>query len=112
MGIEENLLETLLKHDVFHNEDGKVSGIAKLAIDKGYATLSPAQKRVLQPFMSHGCEGYTDPVGHHSGCGKVLEGAELDEAYEHTWEHGGLLCEDCREQSDYDDYRRDKFMKD
>ena len=36
MGIEENLLETLLKHDVFHNEDGKVSGIAKLAIDKGY----------------------------------------------------------------------------
>lgn len=47
MGIEENLLETLLKNDVFHEEDGKVSGIAKLAIDKGYANLSPAQKRVL-----------------------------------------------------------------
>lgn len=60
MGIEEQLLETLLKNDVFHNEDSKVSGIAKLAIDKGFSTLSPAQKAVLKPFMSHSCEGYTD----------------------------------------------------
>ncbi len=110
MGIEENLLETLLKHDAFHNEDSKVAGIAKLAVDRGFSTLSPAQKSVLTPFMSHACEGYTDPGEHHNDCNKVLEGAELIEAYDHIWEHDGIVCEDCREQSDYDDYRRQKFM--
>ncbi|AJJ23891.1 hypothetical protein [Yersinia enterocolitica] len=112
MGIEELLLETLIKNDVFHNEDKKVSGIAKRAVDQGYSSLSEAQKSVIKPFMKHGCEGYTDPSGHHNDCTRVLIGAELNEAYDHTFEHGGIVCEDCREQSDYDDYRREKAMRD
>lgn len=108
----ESLLSTMLSHDAFHNEDAKVSGIAQLAVDKGFDTLSPLQKRVLNPFLTHQCAGINDPGGHHNGCQKIINGSELKEAYELQGYYGELLCLDCREESDGYDIEREKFMRD
>ncbi|MFC0227422.1 hypothetical protein [Serratia aquatilis] len=112
MGDEEKLLATLIGNDTFHNEEAKVSGIAQRAIDKGFSSLSAAQKKVLEPFMSHECDGYTDPGGFHHDCPNTLEGSELSEAYEEFSEHEAILCESCREEVNFQDYQREKFMRD
>lgn len=71
---------------------------------------------LMKTLLTSGCTNQRgagqDPGGHHNDCNKILEGAELNEAYGHTWDHDGIVCEDCREQSDYDEYRREKFMRD
>lgn len=72
----------MLDQDVFANEDQKVSGIAQRAVDHGYDALSPVQKHVLSPFMSHGCDGVENPGGHHNDCENLLTGSELESAYE------------------------------
>ncbi|MGQ5288468.1 hypothetical protein ACULN0_03785 [Pectobacterium actinidiae] len=108
----ESLLDTMLKCDAFYHEDGKVSGIAQLAVDKGFDNLSPLQKRVLQPFLSHDCEGVRDPGGYSNDCQTVMTGSELEEAYENQAYYGSLLCQNCREESDGYDIEREKFMSD
>lgn len=52
MAIQDEILCLQLGQDVFHNEDSKVSGIAKLAVDKGFNTLTPAQQSVIRPFLT------------------------------------------------------------
>ncbi|WP_160295400.1 hypothetical protein [Photobacterium angustum] len=46
MTVTEKVLEALLERDAFDNEEQKVGGIAKLAIDKGFDSLSHAQRNV------------------------------------------------------------------
>ncbi|MBD0902493.1 hypothetical protein SB6415_00286 [Klebsiella pasteurii] len=108
----ESLLKTMLDCDAFHNEDGKVSGIAKAAIAKGFDSLSVPQKKVLEPFLSHECGGVTDPGGYSNDCEKLISGSELQEAYELQGHYGDLLCQDCREESDGYDIERERFMRD
>lgn len=109
MAVEDDILEIQLKNDTFHGEDGKVSGIAKLAVDKGFDTLSVAQKKVLQPFLTQPCEGVTDPGGFHNGCEVQLSGAELLDAYE---DFDSLRCERCRDEANDIAAHRESFMRD
>ena len=112
MAVETDILEIQLKNDTFYHEDGKVTGIAKLAVDKGYEALSDAQKRVLEPFLTKPCEGVTDPGGYHNGCEVKLSGAELLEAYEEDIHFDSLLCERCRDESNDIAAHRERFMRD
>ncbi|MCK3031424.1 hypothetical protein, partial [Escherichia coli] len=86
--------------------------IAKLAVTKGFDSLSAPQKRVLQPFLSHPCGGVRNPGGHHNGCSKVISGYELEEAYNLQGYYGDLLCQNCREESDGYEIERERFMQD
>lgn len=99
MAFEEEILSEQLKADEFHNEDSKVSGIAQLAVDRGWNTLSPAQKSVLRPFLTKPCEGVCDPAGEHNGCEAVLTEAELKDAYEELYQYDSLLCQSCQDES-------------
>jgi len=112
MAFEEEILRQQLEQDVFHNEDSKVSGIAKLAVDKGFASLTPAQKSVLRRFLSQPCEGVTDPAGYHNNCKVVLTEKELSDAYDAHFEHGSLLCQNCIDEANDIASHRESFMKD
>ena len=95
MSDEVNVLEQLLSIGAFDNEDNKVSGIAQLAMDKGFDHLSSAQQAVLHPFLTSNCEGVTNPGGHHNECPAVLEGKDLAKALEQSGYYDGVLCENC-----------------
>ncbi|EGT4275776.1 MULTISPECIES: hypothetical protein [Cronobacter] len=100
----ETLLGVMKDHGVFENEENKVSGLAQRAIDNGYDSLSPLQKRVLEPFMSHVCDGAEDPGGNHNECTNVLTGEKLEQAYENYSYYDALLCEQCID--DIEEWRR------
>lgn len=100
----ESLLKTMLDHDVFANEDQMVPGIAQRAVDHGYDSLSPAQKHVLSPFMSHNCDGVENPGGHHNDCENVLTGPELETAYENRNYYDAMLCSQCVDE--LEEYKR------
>jgi hypothetical protein len=112
MAIEDEILALQLKQDIFHNEDSKVSGIAKLAVSKGFGSLTPAQKNVVSPFLTQPCEGVTDPGGYHNDCETELSGAELKEAYQDQGIFDSLLCQRCREEADDIAAQRESFMRD
>jgi hypothetical protein len=112
MAIEDEILAHQLKHDIFHSEDDRVSGIAKLAVDKGFDTLTPRQKGVVNPFLTQPCEGVTDPGGYHNGCAVQLSGAELLEAYEEQSAFDSLRCENCRDEANDIAAHRESFMRD
>lgn len=95
MSEEIEVLKLLLDRGHLDNEDGKVSGIAKLAVDKGFEQLSALQKAVLTPLLLRACEGVTNPGGHHNECRVVLEGKELAAALEQEGYYNGVLCENC-----------------
>lgn len=42
----ESLLDAMLQHDRFHNQNTMVTGIAQRAVDHGYDSLSAKQKAV------------------------------------------------------------------
>lgn len=100
MSVEQKVLEVLIKNGSLDNEDVKVLGIAKLAIDKGYDHLTAPQKYVVDPFLSNHCNGVTDPGGHHNGCQSTLEGADLVKALENEAYYGAALCESCIDESE------------
>lgn len=108
----ETLLRTLKEHDAFCNEDQKVGGIAQLAIDNGFDTLSPAQKKVLSPFIEMKCSGSTDPGGYHNGCENILCGGNLVEAIELS-EDGldGIQCDDCRSDDGFYQHQWERMEK-
>jgi hypothetical protein len=95
MGEEIEVLEQLLDKGYLDNEDAKVSGIAKLAMDKGFDQLSTLQKAVIAPHLQKACEGVTDPGGYHNECQVVLDGKELATALEQGAYYGSVLCENC-----------------
>lgn len=109
---KESLLQTLFDNDVFYNADSKVSGIARLAIDKGYDSLSPAQKSVIQPYFSKPCEGINDPGGHHNDCKNMLTDDELETAYDNYHHNESLLCESCIEELGFYEHQWEKFSRD
>lgn len=112
MGTIEKILSYQLEHDLFHDQDNKVSGIAKLAIDKGYAQLTEKQKYVLEDQLHQACSGYTNPGGHHNECDKKLSGEELLDAYQQCDDPESLMCEACRDEAGYDRHIWEKNYSD
>lgn len=112
MAFEKEILSEQLDRDEFHNEDGKVKGIAQRAVDQGWDNLSAAQKGVLKPFLSKDCEGVTDPGGYHNDCQVVLTDAELRDAYADYYQHEALLCQNCRDEANDIEAHRQQFFKD
>lgn len=100
MTVEKEVLEALIKYDMFHNEDSMVPGIAQKAIDTDFDKLSEKQKSVLQPFMKIECVGINNPGGHHNNCQNVLEGKELVNALDNSLHYGAIICEDCRNEEE------------
>lgn len=111
MSEETQVLEQLLKNGEFDELDNKVSGIAKLAIDKGFETLSAAQKAVLKPYLQRACEGVENPGGHHNECQAVLEGNELAKALEQAGYYGSVLCENCINETENYEQEWDRIRK-
>lgn len=112
MGIEEKILKTSLEHCVFEAaEVDFAEGLAQLAVDKGYHSLSPKQKAVLDPYLSISCSGVTDPGGHHNGCDTLLEGEALIEAYELSEDNQSLVCESCRDEQGFYQHQWEKISK-
>ena len=68
MTANEQILNYLLEHGVLDNEEQKVTGIAQLAVDNGFISLTAKQKAVIAPWLSANCSGSTDPGGYHNGC--------------------------------------------
>lgn len=102
MGIEEKIFKIQLENCVF--ETAKVDfaeGLARLAVNKGYNSLSPKQKAILEPYLSLCCSGVTDPGGYHNKCDTLLEGEELLEAYQLSEDIQSLMCESCRSDQEY-----------
>lgn len=95
MSEEVKVLAQLLKNGSLDNEHAKVSGIAQLALDKGFDHLTEPQKGVLTPFLVKHCDGVTNPGGHHNECPVILEGAELATALENEGYYGAVFCENC-----------------
>lgn len=110
MTMNEKLLAALLERGVFDNEEQKVSGIAKLAIDKGFDNLSHAQKHVLSPWLSQHCSGSTDPGDHHNDCRVELDGEELLEAIELADDIECLQCDSCRNDESYYAHQYSKLI--
>ena len=102
MSVTESILRRQLDGGVFDKEERMVYGIAQRAVDPahGYESLSAAQKRVLEPFLTQPCAGHTDPGGHYNDCEQVLTGAELLEAYEQSDDVESPECANCRSQAE------------
>ena len=103
MGTEERIFDYQLRHGVFDNANHSApEGIAKLAVDKGFNTLSPAQKSVMNNYLSQRCSGVTDPGGHHNECSAILSDEALLQAYERCDDTDSLVCESCyNEEAEY-----------
>lgn len=102
MGVEEKIFKTQLEKGVFDAaEVNFAEGLARLAVDKGYDSLSSKQKAILEPYLSVYCSGVTDPGGHQHNCGALLEGEDLLEAYQLSDDNESLMCESCRSEQGY-----------
>ncbi|MEP8557343.1 hypothetical protein ABKW12_20780 [Enterobacter hormaechei] len=97
----ESLLDAMLKHDRFHNQNAMVPGIAQRAVDNGYDSLTEKQQAVLYPFLTEKCDGVTNPGGHHNDCQVILEGDDLESAIENEMYYGGLLCPSCVDEKEH-----------
>jgi len=100
MSDEVKVLERLLENGSLDDQDARVRGIAQLAVDNGFETLTDPQKNVLWPHLAMTCEGVTDPGGHHKDCQADLEGAELVAALTAQAWNGSLLCEQCTDEKE------------
>ncbi len=105
------VLKQLLDKRHLDNEDPKVSGIAKLAVDKGFDQLSDLQKAVITPHLQRACEGVTDPGGYHNDCQVILEGAELATALEQEGYYEAALCENCINETEQYSNEWDRIQK-
>ncbi|WP_345882398.1 hypothetical protein [Shewanella algae] len=109
MSVIEDILTIQLRNDEFYEHDNRCAGIAQLAVDRGYNTLTDAQQRVLSPFLSKHCSGYSDPATHYP-CDAVLEGESLLAAYENS-DFDSLQCESCRAEAAIIAYDRERFFR-
>ena len=102
MGVKERIFQTQLEKEVFDSaEIDFAKGLAQLAVDNGFDSLTQKQKNVLTPYLSVNCSGITDPGGHRNNCSVILEGQELLNAYELSDDSGSLMCESCRDEQSY-----------
>nr|WP_315447127.1 hypothetical protein [uncultured Pseudomonas sp.] len=95
MSDEIEILKQLLEKSHLDSEDAKVSGIAKLAVEKGFDHLSALQTAVVAPHLTRLCDGVTNAGGHHNVCPVALKGKEFVRALEHEGYNGSILCENC-----------------
>lgn len=95
MAIEDEVLKRLLDRDAFAKDD-KAEGIAKRGVDKGYATLTPAQRLVVDPYMTIPCDGVEEPSGDKNDCPVQMQDQELVTAIDDEGYYEALLCTDCR----------------
>ncbi|MEZ2894452.1 hypothetical protein [Providencia rettgeri] len=109
MSVTERILSYQITHGIFDGEDPKFKGIAKLAVDNGFASLTPNQQNVIESFLTQSCSGITDPGGYHNECEQILMGEELLEAYELCDDSESLECESCRGESGYYAHKWDKL---
>lgn len=112
MKIEEKIFESQLEKGVFDAPGVDFAGgLAQLAIDKGYNSLSQKQKAILEPYLSVRCSGVTDPGGHHNGCDALLEGEDLLEAYQLCDDSESLICGSCRDDQGYYEHQWQKISE-
>jgi hypothetical protein len=112
MGIKEEILDYQLKHGVFDNATfGGTQGIAKLAVEQGFDTLSAKQKKVLESYLSQTCSGITDPGGHHNDCSTELKDEALLDAYYRCDDTEFLVCESCNSEDGYYAHQWEKISK-
>lgn len=109
MSEEDNALNKLLEYGHLDNEGGAVKGIARLATDKGYNSLTERQKNVLAPFLTRECDGVTDPGGYHNDCATALEGNALVAALESESYGDGFMCESCRDESNFHEHQWERI---
>lgn len=98
MSVETAILRRQLEGGVYDNVEQMVYGLAKRAVDPnyGYASLSEARKRVLEPFLTQPCAGFITGGGHPNDCPEFLTGTALLEAYDQSDDIDGLQCASCR----------------
>lgn len=109
MAEEEKALAKLIEYGFLEQEDSKVEGIAKRAINHGYESLSQAQKGVLSSWLQRECDGVTDPGGHHNGCQIVLEGQALADALDCESYGDGFICDSCVQEANEHQRRWDQM---
>lgn len=112
MGTIERILSIQLDRDIFHNEAPLVAGIAQLAIDKGYDSLTEKQQDVLSEHLTKYCSGHTNPGGYHNDCDKELSGERLLNAYEQYDDPECLQCESCLSEASDEQRRWDQSYAD
>lgn len=106
MGVIEEIFAIQLAKDVFNTAKVDFTkGLAQLAIDKGYSSLSPKQKAVLESYLSVSCSGIIDPGGHHHNCEVLLQKEDLLEAYQFSEDNESLMCAGCRSDQSYYEYQ-------
>ncbi|ECU6890315.1 TPA: hypothetical protein ROR13_004692 [Escherichia coli] len=101
MDVTEKILHHQITHGIFDNEKMMVKGIAQLAVDKGYTSLSTKQRSVIDPYLHQTCSGVTDPGDYHNNCQQPLTGKGLLDAYELSGDSENLECESCRSESSF-----------
>ncbi|EPI8558191.1 hypothetical protein ACTAJO_000726 [Vibrio fluvialis] len=112
MGITESIIKHQLEQDYYNDKKPDfIVGLAERAVELGYDTLSDKQKAILEPHLSQKCEGIRDPGGYHNNCEKILEGDDLDTAYEQAGFRSAVLCSDCMEEEDYQESQWEKFNR-
>jgi hypothetical protein len=112
MSVEDKILEQQIARGVFENAEFSGSeGIAKLAVAKGFSTLSTKQQQVLKPYLSTVCSGVTDPGGHHNECTVQLEGEVLLDAYHRCEDTESLTCDGCDNEEGYYAHQWEKISK-
>ena len=111
MSIEEEVFAIQLEKGVY--EDAEVpfaKGLAQLSVDKGYDELSSKQKAILAQYLSVCCSGHTDPGGNFNECKTVMEGNDLLEAYQLSYDSGSLKCESCSEEESFQAHQWQKIL--
>ena len=112
MNTTEQILEHQITHGVFDTASFEgTEGIAKLAVSKGFDSLSPKQKAVLTPYLSVTCSGITDPGDHHNDCSFELTGTDLLEAYQRADDTECLVCESCNSEQGYFAHQWDRIFR-
>lgn len=83
------ILNYLLEQDALED---RVLGIAKLAIDRGYSSLSDKQKWVLKECFEPSCEGCK-----FHDCHKTVSDESYVFSIEHQYDLERITCRDCAE---------------
>lgn len=102
---ETKILIYLLKVDEI--QDSKAKGIALSAIDKGYDSLTPAQKSVLEPFFNPDCEG--DVV--NRDCSNTVSNEDFVKSIEDYAFLEKISCRRCLEQAEHQEYTWNRMSK-
>jgi len=91
-----------------------VKGIARFFIDNSYNILSNRQKyhfdKSIRPLIEDvKCEGYTHELEDiPADCDAKIKDEDLIDCYQNQ----EFYCDSCKEQSEYDAYRKERIFRD